>query len=168
MNTHSFRIRAVVLGALGILSLLTATAHADSPEGSDPHTILGAMSSPALALPSLSSVSTAAPLGDAKRWKWRSPALVAVGTGGIVVGVPAMLLGGLVMALSAGPFNEGGSPAGGIAVGGLIALTGGSFVAGGIIGIVYGSAPVPVHKEHASVVPSLSIGSRSGSLTWRF
>jgi hypothetical protein len=167
MNTHSFQIRAVALGALAILSLLTATAHADSPESSDPHTIIGAMGSPALALPPLSSVTTAAPLDDAKRWKWRSPALVAVGTGGIVVGVPTMLMGGLVMAFSSS-FSEAGSAAGGIAVGSLIALTGGSFIAGGIIAIVYGSAPVPVHNEHASVVPSLSIGSRSGSLTWRF
>jgi hypothetical protein len=168
MKTHSHQIRAAALGALGILSLLTTTAHAEPPESSDSHAIIGAMDSPALALPTLTSVSTAPPLDSTKRWKWRSPALVAVGTGGIVVGVPTMLLGGLVMALAAGPFSEGGSAAGGIAVGGLIALTGGSFVAGGIVGIVYGSAPVPARKEHASVVPSLSIGSRSGSLTWRF
>jgi hypothetical protein len=163
MKAHSFQVRAAAFGALVILSLLTTTAHADPPESGGSHAILGSMDSPALALPTLTSVSTAPPIDSTKRWKWRSPALVAVGTGGIVVGVPTMLLGGLVMALTAGPYSEGG-----IAVGGLIALTGGSFVAGGIVAIVYGSAPVAVQKKSTSVVPSLSLGSRSGSLTWHF
>jgi hypothetical protein len=114
--------------------------------------------------------SATVPAGDGtpqEATRPRSVPLEVLGVGGIVVGLPTMLLGGIATALAAGPYDTGGNAAPGIAVGTLITAAGGGMVAGGIWAIAHGSAPVPV-ATRASLVPSVALGPRSGSLTWRF
>jgi hypothetical protein len=107
-----------------------------------------------------------------EQWERRSTALVVGGVASITMGVPTTLVGGLATAMCVGPW--GGNfdprvqspqshcyPTVGITSAGL------GLVAAGVFGIVYGSQRVPV-GETTSLVPSIAIGPRSGSLTWRF
>ena len=142
MRTIDLLRRAVAVGAIGVLSLACAPVQAQTTDGTRP--------------------------APPPRWKWRSPALVWAGIGGIVVGLPTMLLGGLTMALFSGPYDEGANQTVNLLVSGGITVAGGAFIGCGIAGIVHGSAPVPVADQGTSLFPSLAIGPRSGALTWRF
>ncbi len=112
------------------------------------------------------------PVG-AQPWQRRSTPLVVGGVTGVVVGVPWTLLGGTVTALCLttargnldprAPADQGHCYS---TVG--FTLAGLGLVSGGIIGILYGSQRVPVTEERSSLVPSVAIGPRSGSLTWQF
>ena len=89
MRTPPLVSCAAAISALAILSLSAAPAYAQSTASAELRPV------------------AVAPLPAPRRWKWRSPALVVAGIGGIVVGLPTMLLGGLTMALFSGPYSEG-------------------------------------------------------------
>jgi hypothetical protein len=168
MNALSLR-RVVGSAAFSVLSLLAPAAHADPDVvAADPCTGLVA---PGREVDRIEARDPGLLLGETeapKRTKWRSPALVGVGIGGIVVGGTGMLLGGVVF-LAVHSLSTGGtSTAPGDALGLLFVSTGGAFVAGGILGIHYGAAPLAAQSPRVSSVPEVSLGPRSGSLTWHF
>ena len=136
-------------------------------------TLLVARTSTALALLLLVSTPLTARADETQqpqRWERRSTALFVTGIVGVVTSVPTTLIGAMALGFCA----NGGSfaPQRGdcnLLPPTAVTLLGGGLLVGGILGIVYGSATVPAHVvETASLVPQLSMGPRSGSLTWRF
>jgi hypothetical protein len=143
------------------------------PSVRDMKTLHACRTSAALSLLLLLSTPLTARADDTQppqRWERRSTALFVTGIVGVITSVPTTLVGAMALGFCA----NGGSFApqhGECNLFAPMAVTvfGGGLLVGGILGIVYGSATVPAPAEEtASLVPRLSMGPTSGSLTWRF
>ena len=101
----------------------------------------------------------------------RSTPLVVLGIVGVVLSVPTIVGGSMALGFCANGQNEGSfTPQRGqcdLLPSTAITAFGVGLLAGGIAGIVYGSATVEPHDALA-FVPRVAIGPRAASLTWRF
>ena len=139
-------------------------------------TPLASRTSAALALSLLVSAPLAAHADETQppaRWERRSTALFVTGIVGVITSVPTTLVGAMALGFCANGQNGGSfAPQRGdcnLLPPTAVTVLGGGLLVGGILGIVYGSAIVSAPAEEtASLVPRLSMGPGSGSLTWRF